>query len=270
VEIVTDERPNRADDAKRPVEKQWRTVLIEDYGVEPSRARAICATAVSDPELTLGPPDAEEIRTAVEAALDDFDFESVLDDPGRSDELRRDLLAILDEGLDGIRYGPAVAPPDVREASGRADAPTDDDLDQVLPAVRQALEATDWSAYGVDEPDEPFVSETVARVADRLGVGGEAGAETETPDAPETPERPDSPPSLGTDVSAAAERGYNFEKPGDESERSPDDVDPDDLPTVTSASTIRDIIDASDLHPAQLEGLVEYLQAQLGREDDGT
>lgn len=257
---MTDDRPETDRDVSTTtVGERWRELLVDEYEIDPERARAIRATAFSDPALTLDTPDAEQIRSSVRSAVADYDFAAVLDEPEAAETLEAQLVTALEEGLDGRRPGPAVAPAHVREQSTTVSEPQ---RDRLLTAVEQVLNGTDWGEYGVDDPGAAFVDETVDRVSERIAADTESDP---TPSGTASPEGIDSAPGPGPGIDAAARRGYNFERPGSE----PESTDPDDRSEITSASAVRDLIDDADLSTAQVAALVEYLQEEYLAEDGG-
>jgi hypothetical protein len=129
--------------------------------------------------------------------------------------------------------------------------------ERLLAAVEEVLTEINWGEYGVDNPSEAFVDETVDGVGER--IASDAESESRSSDTA-SPEGTESAPGLGPGIDDAAERGYNFEQPGAGG-------DADDRPEITSASTVRDLIDDADLSTAQMAALVEYLQAEYLEED---
>lgn len=259
---MTENRPDADRDVSTAtVSERWRELLVEAYEIDPKQARAIRATAFSDPALTLDTPDAEQIFASVRSALADYDFAAVLDDPDAADELETQLLTTLEEGIDGSRPGPAIAPAHIREQSPTVTMP-EPHREHILTAVEQVLNDTDWGEYGVDEPSEALVDEMVDRLDDRIVSDTESESR---PNDMASPGATKSAPGLGPGIDAAAQRGYNFEQPGSEMES----ADADDLPEITSASTVRNLIDDADLSTTQVAALVEHLQEEYLVEDDG-
>lgn len=259
---MTDDRPDADRDVSTPtVSERWRELLVEAYGIDPEQARAIRATAFSDPALTLDTPDGGQIRASVRSALADYNFAAVLDEPDAADTLEAQLLTALEEGLNGRRPGPAIAPGHIREQSTTVAMP-ESQREHLLTAVEQVLNETDWGEYGLDDPGSAFVDETVNRLDERIVSDTESDSR---PSGTASPEATESAPGLGPGIDAAAQRGYNFEQPGSETES----TDAYDLPEITSASTVRDLIDDADLSTAQVAALVEYLQEEYLTEDDG-
>lgn len=260
---MTDDRADPDRDASTAtVGERWRELLVDEYGVSPEQARAVRATAFADPTLTLDAPDAEQIRASVQSALDDYDIEALLDSSGAASDLENELLMALEEGLDGHRPGPAVAPAHVRAQSTPSVTLSEPARDRVLDVAERVLTATDWATYGVDDPGAAFVDETLDRLGDRIESDADSDAQ---PSGTESPAGPETAPGLGPGIDAAAQRGYNFEQP--DSATDSDSVDQADLPEITSASTLRDLIDSADLSTAQIEALVEYLRTQHLEED---
>lgn len=101
-------------DPERYVSDVW-TEELTSAGLSQHRADQIRQLTFGDPELSLGDPSSEDVlRVAIEA-VEQFDFESAIDEDSETDadELRDRLIEAAYAGLTGRLLGPAAAPSDV-------------------------------------------------------------------------------------------------------------------------------------------------------------
>jgi hypothetical protein len=122
---MTDNDTTKRDDTR--VEQAWRAVLRE-Y-VDEERAHTITTVTFGDPRLTVSEPATDDIVDIVEDSLEQSNFEATLPEDINAEEVREQLLGIVNEGVEGERPGPEVVGPvlsDARASSDDRTTTTDD------------------------------------------------------------------------------------------------------------------------------------------------
>ncbi|MDB2272302.1 hypothetical protein PM032_14950 [Halorubrum ezzemoulense] len=89
---------------QKSVEQQWRT-LLTDRGISEWQAEEIISGLEAHPQLRRRNPGAEEARKYLGKAIRDHPFETY-DEISDPEYIRRAMLEVLDEGVDGNRQGP--------------------------------------------------------------------------------------------------------------------------------------------------------------------
>lgn len=93
--------------ARKSVEQRWREVFVE-HGAGEEKADRLVGALQAHPELALGAPSAERVRTLIIKAIQQLDLTSVgpAADSREAEVIRIELEQILDRGIDNELQGP--------------------------------------------------------------------------------------------------------------------------------------------------------------------
>lgn len=166
-----------AEDEPPLVEDVWEDVFV-DFGFEREQAERMTQLIFAKPELTMSEQPPDEIYSIVRQELADLDFESEIG--AESDKLRAVLREVLQQGLDGVLLGPAIASPEVAHASTESRG-------KAFDTVRQSFREVNVTPTVIEFAELPTANDSSDEGTGQVNTDGPA------PDGPVDGDGPSSP-----------------------------------------------------------------------------